>query len=448
LEIYERFVKKILFLKAIVLLLCSHAYTFASMERVDISQAKEEAPLAKKSLIFLRVSSPEKEHNLTHMEFLPKRFPNFEIPPNVDANEKQKNKEKLLEVSLIDLLKKTGITPENPEALKTYFIKKLLDDLQGPISKVGFSWLIEEELQDNPLDFSHRFYQKRQSKGPLTPTEQYLYTCMKNPTLTHTDAIVIAAGFIEEMIQQKGPGTVLFPGRSSNLIQKAFESLQEHKGTPATPCYQINFSGSPDSCLPKSGNSLHDRPELILKNSVNKDRLTCFMDYCNEVGLHKTTDKLYIVDLVGQGGSLNSLIRVLKYYFEIHLKRTLPDIELFDFGGSSYEGSIFNYDEQEERLTYEEDTRLFGAMPFSINVTGIPFPYHLSRLLDYDPFQFFLAHGVYFPAVDWNKGFMSLFKTGGPWHKDFYKDLLPELEKTVKMHQKTKPLTKNKEESI
>jgi hypothetical protein len=438
--------KKSSFLKALFLFFYLQAQSFASIETFKVTKEEEAETLSGKSLTFLPFSSQENERIFNSLGFLPKKFPNVKIPRNLDPEAKQQILNQSSQKMILSLLNGVGIFPKSMLAIEILFVQKVVKDFQGKVSEVSFSWLFPEKkstYKNSYPSVAKDIFEKQRKKGPLTPSEKSLFEWTQRPELTHLEALVIAAEFIKGKIQQDGRDGVgvIFPGRSGNLIQKAFELAQQEEGTSAIPCYQINFSGSPDSCALKAkqdpNQKINENSSVVTKNYVTDARLDYFLNYLSKEGLNKKFNKLFLIDLIGRGGSLNSFIRLLNFYYN-HLGIPVPDMEILDFGNRLYGNNTFEYDREKEKLTYLEDTK-FGIAPLSIHAKAIPLPDNLVGCFDHPDWQCFLSHGVYFPAENWHEGFEALFEKGGEWHADFYKEILPKIEEIIKLYHKNNP---------
>lgn len=278
-------------------------------------------------------------------------------------------------------------------------------------------------------------------EGKSDPLSSVLKARQSYSNHTVIEDIVLAAQHIDQIKMIYGNAPVLFVGRSGALIQQALQSLNEmyYDAENRQTLYHVSFSGTPDVDNVRVNDDYKKTHATLAKNFVTPEKLAYFMNYCDEQGLWNITDKVYIADVIGTGGSLNSFIRILNYYYETHLGRAAP---VYEFIGISLpyisfkepSRGLFSFNVNERTLTFEGD-RAFGIVPMTITAHPLMVS-HLTQdqILDHDLFQRYCVPGIEFPAQKWSDAHTEELKQGARLWKDFYGLIQPKMSTILKTH--------------
>lgn len=165
----------------------------------------------------------------------------------------------------------------------------------------------------NP-EFQANLTRKGEVEGKALRDKFEEFTCHSRDTLQ----------VARTLLSYDAPGvTYLFLGRTPNWVMHAAKIVAQKNGTWRDQFIQINYSGTPDLEIDRIGVL-----NQVAQNLVTPERLEIFEGYLQSLGLAQLPEnqKFYIVDMLGKGGSLNSFLRILRHYYTITLKRSLPDI--------------------------------------------------------------------------------------------------------------------------
>ena len=298
--------------------------------------------------------------------------------------------------------------------------------------------VLKKSTSDFPLTSQEKETEKKregllhtnsQKSNNLTPSERFISTRHLDPKKNILEDIVLAAEQIEATIEKHGRAPVLFLGRTPDFVQVSYEELLKLKGlgtTNANPIFHLSFSGNPDAITMRKADYYQDQKSNSLRNMVTPENLAFYENYMTEKGLDKVGNKLYLIDTIGTGASLNSFLRIFRHYYETHLKTTIPEVHFIclslPLDSQSKSSSLtWVFDQQTGFLTFKSIPEK-GIRPLCIKTT----PLHLSfatvkNFLDNDFCQYFLTHGIEFPAQKWNDNFKEQLNGGGKWHQEFYK---------------------------
>lgn len=257
--------------------------------------------------------------------------------------------------------------------------------------------------------------------------------------LTIIEDIALSAHHIANVLSREGNAPVVFIGRTPCLSQVAYEelckqrhpelSLEEHS-------IHLSFSGTPDVVTLRKASHYQEKEENIKRCMVTPSKLKFYEDYLTQQGMNKITEKFYIVDMLGTGGSLNSFLRLMRHYYETHLKREMPDIHflcLYLPQGLNEVG--WGFDQESQRLTFNPNLD-FGIRPLEIKTTPLQLSVRtIMNFLDNDLVQQSAVHGVEFPAQKWREEFKDQLFEGGVWQKEAYEILRPMLSELVAKHE-------------
>ncbi len=295
---------------------------------------------------------------------------------------------------------------------------------------VGEEYGINSEIRANqiavtPEFVSAHYEEKRQALGHLSPLDTFILSLERNGTITILDDVMLGACKIRSVIQARGEAPIVFLGRSPGLVKLAYECLmaavEPGKNLSGHVLYQ-NFSGSPDMTNLRTASAFKDTEAQLARNLVTPDKLDFMCRYMDEiVGLGKIGDKLYVVDVITNGASLNSYLRVLRYFFEQYKKRPMPAVHFLNL---SHPYDITNeklpktalYKVEKKgvdfSLRFRRD-KTIGSRPLTIPMSTISLAYPTGDFLDEDLYQQHLSNGVYFPAQNWREEWKPHIEKGG-----------------------------------
>ncbi len=216
---------------------------------------------------------------------------------------------------------------------------------------------------------------------------------------------------------------VLFLGRSPCLVQVAYEELLRQKGV-SQPIYHLSFSGTPDTLTLRTAGDYRATEKNILRNLVTPERLKFFEGLMTEKGLTLVTGKIYLVDMISTGGSLNSFLRLFRHYYTQTLRKEMPDVE---FLGMNLTYNLPHGFQNIWRCTSTEGTLRFNEIPthrihpLTIRTKPIVLnSFTVVSVLDNDIFQCCVGHGVELPAQRWTEESRVALLRGGELHQAFY----------------------------
>lgn len=255
---------------------------------------------------------------------------------------------------------------------------------------------------------------------------------------TMLNDIVIGGQFIHHIVNTNGAAPVLFLGRSPSFLKLAYDMLNPNNSIT------LSFSGTPDmENIRGSSFYQNSKDEIIARNLVTKEKLDFYCNYMTSKGMDKVTDKLYLVDIIGRGGGLNSFMNVARYYYLSHLKReSMPEVHFIGIDLAPCKnrvfkkpnGSFYNYDFDNGSLWFEEDKSInlievkMRATPLIMNCITTKF------VIDNDTNQEVNAENIEFPAIRWTPKSNDLLAQGGRLHKKAYEYVKAEMEKIIKIH--------------
>lgn len=263
---------------------------------------------------------------------------------------------------------------------------------------------------------------------------------LKNHNLL--EDLLLASEYIYQLVKDEGGGTVLFLGRTPCLVQVAYDEVLAYEKDEGQASVHLNFSGHPDT-LTKRESSFFRTETNIARDMVSPVKLAHYFEYMESKGLSRAK-KLFIVDILGSGSSLNSFLRVVNAYYQekstptpeltfLHLTQDViwsidrSEFYTFEQKGNMASRGFLHLPKDEER----------NFRPFSIPAYGIPvFDKLLTEMLDQDMFQEFLVHGVQYPAQRWVPEFDTERDKGAKHYKPFYKYLRLNFGQYIEYHQK------------
>jgi hypothetical protein len=141
--------------------------------------------------------------------------------------------------------------------------------------------------------------------------------------------ICLAAAYIFEHIRYTCQGRsslLLSLGRTPALIHQAYEYIIEKTSYQQQHAVHLSFSGSPDRDIPKRGSLGAKYPDLArVRYMVTPEKLEHYCRYLDTKNILGFS-KIYIVDVLQEGGGLNSFLEILNYYFA-QRQMPLPQLE-------------------------------------------------------------------------------------------------------------------------
>ncbi|MBA3814492.1 MAG: hypothetical protein H0X26_08435 [Alphaproteobacteria bacterium] len=330
------------------------------------------------------------------------------------------------------LVQKTSKSPEGV----------LLDGAKDAMGKKHLHWAGEEY---------EKFYLEQMQPMIETlekghPKNGYFNTFFSRALQNHTslEDILLASEYIFQVVKDEGGGTVLFLGRTPCVVQVAYEEVLKVENDKTQVPVHLNFSGHPDA-LTKRESDFFKSQTNITRDIVTPEKLSHYFSYLDTKNL-LNTKKLFVVDIIGSGSSLNSFLRIINDYYEKRQTK-IPELSFLnltaDMNWSMDRSEYYTFKRSGNRsnqgiLTLPEDARK-NMTRFQVPVYGVPiFDKILTEILDQDMFQEFLVHGIQYPAQKWTPEFDAQRDKGGQYHSNLYAYLRLNYSNFIKYHQKTK----------
>lgn len=271
-----------------------------------------------------------------------------------------------------------------------------------------------------------------------TVFNEFFYNKKSNYNLRIIDDIVLAAHHIDDILIKNRHAPIIFIGRTPCFIQLAYEQLCSIKYPNIdlkNHIIHLNFSGTPDAINLRNSPDYQDKNNNIIHNMVTPKKLKFYENYLTEKGLNNITN-CYIVDMMGTGGNLNSFLRIIRHYYQITLKKDVPNIHFICLSqtmGSDHKLPIDTwYLNQKLHLLKFNSCPEYGIIPIEISITSIQLSNStLEKFLDNDLVQKIGTHGIEFFPQKWRKEYKSELQQGGIWHKEIYELLRPHLRKLL-----------------
>ena len=321
--------------------------------------------------------------------------------------------------------------------------------------KIG-SWPVAANEDDDPEEVQKRSQECRETKKDYIdaitlfknnhPKNGYFNIFCSRALTNHTalENILLASEYIFQVVKDEGGGTVLFLGRTPCLVQLAYEEvLKIEKDNTQVPVH-LNFSGHPDALTKREGDFYRSSTN-IARNIVTPEKLTHYFGYLDAKGI-LSTKKIFLVDILGSGGSLNSFLRLINAYYrdrqtqkpeltflnltqDVFWSRNKPEHYTFTKTGNvSNRGTLTLPADSNKNMQY-----------FQIIACGIPMFHNVQLdILDNDMFQEFIVHGIQYPAQKWTPEFDKQRDEGGKYHQAFYQHLKNKFSTLISAHQKMK----------
>ncbi len=194
--------------------------------------------------------------------------------------------------------------------------------------------------------------------------KKFLGDSLANADRTIADDIMLAA---LQIYHHSQGAPVVFLGRSPCLIQVAYEELLQKMGVNTASVYHLSFSGTPDVESFRTASEFQAQKKNILRNMVKPDTLEFFERLMTEKGFDQIKGKIYLVDMIGSGGSLSSFLRLFRHYYTQNLKTQIQDVEFLGmnlhFSALGGYEKVWEYSHKESILTFSEDSTR-GICPF------------------------------------------------------------------------------------
>jgi len=312
-----------------------------------------------------------------------------------------------------------------------------------------FPVLINFPVYDNPVNKQMRIneaaqwkaesseLQKAQARNKLPSVfNRFYYTQKSNPKMTAIEDIALAAHSIDNILMTQGDAPVLFLGRTPCLVQVAFEELSGIKRTERQMVH-LNFSGNPDADTFRQASAYSDTVANTARNLVTPDRLAFYENYLDQKGFGNFREKLYVVDMLNTGVSLNSFLRILRHYYQSHLNQNMPEVHFIYLSltlGSDHRhpSGIWSFHQAQKEMTFHSGFEKHGIRPLAIPTTPLQLSqYTVQHILDHGVFQELGSHGIEFPAAKWTEDYKDALNTTAEWSADIYQILRPKLKGLV-----------------
>lgn len=261
-----------------------------------------------------------------------------------------------------------------------------------------------------------------------------------DPSRTIFEDIVLVAFTIRETRLKQGQAPILFMGRSPAFFKVVYERLDKFysdsdgNSSWSNPCLSLSFSGTPDAETLRDDELFADKEKNAVRNMVTKEKLAFYMNYMDEQGMGNVGEKLYLVENINTAGGLVSMLRVLRYYYQVYLKRPImPDVTLLGMGilfGTSQK--VKTWERSAETSTLTIDAKVDGMPKVQIKSHPLQVSNTVLRCLDVPLLQYYFCKEVSFPAYNWRESYKKVIARGGAHHALFYEWLREETVKTVK----------------
>jgi hypothetical protein len=237
--------------------------------------------------------------------------------------------------------------------------------------------------------------------------------------------------------------TVIYPGRSPSLIFAAHRDLRRFCGQDVACIIRFDISGSPDAVSFRE-NSVVGR-DRIYKNLVTPTRLKAFEDYLDSLCLNRLPGRLLIVDTLGTGGAINSLLRLFRHYYcKRHKCRKLPDIVVLPVESpealrmswecaASQGVTIFwrvNQAATKMEFKLEADQRPSGLRDLEVDIIPLGMDSDVENICDDPMFQETAEPGQFYPACYWDsppRGDCSNAPLWNTFYTDYVKPMFEQL---------------------
>ncbi|AIK95759.1 hypothetical protein [Candidatus Odyssella acanthamoebae] len=274
------------------------------------------------------------------------------------------------------------------------------------------------------------------------PQHGYFKVFFGRALTNHTilEDILLTAKYLYQVVKDQEGANVLFLGRTPCLVQVAYEEICRGEGDETQRPVHLNFSGHPDALTKRKSNFFKSNTN-IARDIVTSEKLSHYFSYLDTKNI-LNTNKIFIVDILASGGSLNSFLRILHAYYQSR-EATMPELLFLnltqDMNWSIDRSEFYTFEKTGERsnhgiLTLPEDheknMKLFQLAAYSIPI----FDKVLTTILDNDMFQELLVHGIQYPAQKWTPQFDEQREKGGAYHQEFYQYLRQNFRDLMESH--------------
>lgn len=243
--------------------------------------------------------------------------------------------------------------------------------------------------------------------------------------------IVLCGQLIHHIVNENGLAPVLFLGRTPVFLKLAYDLIKNNDNETIS----ISFSGTPDMENPRKDTFFTENSKkTVARNLVTQNKLKFYCQYLDTKGM-KNIKKMYLVDSLDTGGSINSFMNLLRYYYLSYLGyENVPDVHFLGIGLNKNEKILYDYDLDRQTITFKEN--------LSNNVVGLemratPLAIHertLNMILDNDGIQEQYTETIEFPAQKWVPQYKKHLAVGGDDHKSMHEYLIPKMQKIVDIH--------------
>jgi|GEM_PF-2348159 len=177
---------------------------------------------------------------------------------------------------------------------------------------------------------------------------------------------------------QERPQTLVFLGRAPTFLKEMVQQLYEGGPPEDKPSLvQVAFSGCPDIKSINPG----VRAFSHLRNVLTPNRVKVFFQYLDTLGFDKIMEEMWVVDLIGSGGGLNSFLRLLREYY-MGKKMDFPYLRFWGLtlseGNSESPTNTFCFDYAKEILSFSGKFSKLGYKP--MDIPSVPLPLHKGTL--------------------------------------------------------------------
>jgi hypothetical protein len=357
------------------------------------------------------------------LDFLAKKYPTTLSKTKEDFSETKRETAKSL-LKLMQQLKAHNLTVETYAKTRweNLVCQQILEDGPDYLNPIEEKKALTAYFRNNPsqMEERHQLAQQDENRSYLTD-------------------IILGAQWIKSIRQKHGDCPIVFLGRSPCFLQVAYEELCKNESPENPLCcdhiYHLNFSGSPDIENTRTDTFFTENTQRTReRNLVTSGNRDFYCTYMTQKGMDHISPKFYLVDLISTGGSLNSALRTMRFYYEQHLGRTMPDIHFMGLGLPLVEDrslELYTYNAAAGHITFNDLPEL-GVRPLVIPASPIYINHRpLKNLLDQDAFQRAAVPGIEFPAEKWDAEFSSELETGGRFHKETYELLRSEVQMII-----------------
>lgn len=206
-------------------------------------------------------------------------------------------------------------------------------------------------------------------------------------------------------------------GRTPHIFYLSLKRLLELRNAKVDHLKSISFSGTPDieNMRPKSEDNQR-------RNIITEEGLACFESYLDQQGLASVKGTLWICDMIGTGGSLDSFLRILRHYYVVKNKVSMPCVKFFALNMPKVTCNlplIFNesrswfYTPKTQKLTLRPIKGISGFEQITVDCYGLAISYEVLDGLDGHGFAYNCCREVEYPAYRWTKSVQECAKEDG-----------------------------------